>query len=129
VAVDRSLIGSPAAYAADESLSRREHELWTSQRARREVAWQVAERVLLLVAMSAVLNVVLALIRTVRMLRDACLSAGDRAEVVAALNRQIGLALEAYRATRPPPEDLAKLEAVAGAPPDQLPTPLPTARP
>jgi len=74
-------------------------------------------------------QVVLALIRTVRMLRDACLSAGDRAEVVAALNRQIGLALEAYRATRPPPEDLAKLEAVAGAPPDQLPTPLPTARP
>jgi uncharacterized membrane protein len=71
-------------------------------------------------------HVVLALIRILRMLRDGCLSAGDRPEVVAALDRQIGLALEACRATKPLSEDLAKLEAVAGAPPDQLPAPLPT---
>jgi hypothetical protein len=62
------------------------------------------------------------------MLRDGCLSAGDRPEVVAALDRQIGLALEACRATKPLLEDLIKLEAVAGAPPDQLPAPLPPAR-
>ncbi|MGH8834896.1 MAG: DUF2254 domain-containing protein [Actinomycetes bacterium] len=73
-------------------------------------------------------HVVLALIRILRMLRDGCLSAGDRPEVVAALDRQIGLALEACRATKPLPEDLTKLEAVAGAPPDQLPAPLPPAR-
>lgn len=44
--IDRSLIGGPAGYAPDESLAARERELMTSQRARRQVAWQVAERVL-----------------------------------------------------------------------------------
>jgi hypothetical protein len=43
--VDRSLIGSPAAYAADASLPSRELELQTSQRARRALAWAVAARV------------------------------------------------------------------------------------
>jgi uncharacterized membrane protein len=70
------------------------------------------------------LHVVLAMIRILRMLRDVCLSAGDRPEVVAALNREIGLALEACRTSSLLPEDLAKLEAVAGAPPDRLPAPL-----
>jgi hypothetical protein len=44
--VDRSFVGSPAAYTADEALSGHELELMASQRLRRQVAWQIAERVL-----------------------------------------------------------------------------------
>jgi hypothetical protein len=43
--VDRSLIGSPVAYAVDASLPGRELELQTSQRARRAAAWAIAARV------------------------------------------------------------------------------------
>ncbi|HTV17816.1 MAG TPA: hypothetical protein VMG12_04075 [Polyangiaceae bacterium] len=43
--VDRSLIGSPARYSADATLPTREHELVTSQRARRAAAWEIAARV------------------------------------------------------------------------------------
>lgn len=43
--VDRALIGSPADYAVDATLPGRELELTTSQRARREVAWAIAARV------------------------------------------------------------------------------------
>jgi hypothetical protein len=44
--VDRSIIGSPAAYTADPTLRARDEELKHSQRKRREAAWQVVERVL-----------------------------------------------------------------------------------
>lgn len=44
--VDRSLVGSPADYAADPALRDREAELRRSQRERRRAAWQIAERVL-----------------------------------------------------------------------------------
>jgi hypothetical protein len=44
--VDRSLVGDPAAYTPDPSFRTRELELQRSQRARREVAWQIAARVL-----------------------------------------------------------------------------------
>jgi hypothetical protein len=44
--IDRSLIGGPAGYGADETLAARERELMASQRTRRQIAWQVAERVL-----------------------------------------------------------------------------------
>ncbi len=44
--VDRSLVGGPAAYAADRSLAPREAQLASSQRLRRQAAWQIAERVL-----------------------------------------------------------------------------------
>jgi hypothetical protein len=44
--VDRSLVGAPAAYHPDETLAARTLELIASQRARRQVAWQIAERVL-----------------------------------------------------------------------------------
>ncbi len=54
--IDRSLIGGPAGYVADESLARRERELLTSQRARRQVAWQIAQRVLAPVPLPAALE-------------------------------------------------------------------------
>jgi hypothetical protein len=44
--VDRSLLGGPAGYSADPTLGSRERELLSSQRLRRQIAWQVAERVL-----------------------------------------------------------------------------------
>jgi hypothetical protein len=44
--VDRSLVGSPADYMPDPTLREREGLLDVSQRARREAAWQIAERVL-----------------------------------------------------------------------------------
>jgi len=44
--VDRSLVGAPAAYHADDTLEARALELIASQRSRRQVAWQIAERVL-----------------------------------------------------------------------------------
>jgi hypothetical protein len=44
--VDRSLVGSPAAYLPDLTLGSREAELARSQHLRREAAWQVVERVL-----------------------------------------------------------------------------------
>jgi hypothetical protein len=44
--VDRSLVGSPADYLPDASLSARERSLKRSQRLRREAAWNIAERVL-----------------------------------------------------------------------------------
>jgi hypothetical protein len=44
--VDRSLVGSPAAYVPDATLEGREAELAHSQRSRRDAAWQVVERVL-----------------------------------------------------------------------------------
>ena len=44
--VDRSLVGAPAAYHADETLNARALELMGSQRLRRQLAWQIAERVL-----------------------------------------------------------------------------------
>lgn len=44
--VDRSLVGSPASYVADPTLQERSALLGRSQRERREVAWQIAERVL-----------------------------------------------------------------------------------
>lgn len=44
--VDRTLVGSPASYDADPMLRERETLLRSSQRARREAAWQIAERVL-----------------------------------------------------------------------------------
>ena len=44
--VDRSLVGDPAAYTPDPSLRSRELSLQRSQRARREVAWQIAARIL-----------------------------------------------------------------------------------
>ena len=67
-------------------------------------------------------HVVLALIRTLRMLRDGCTAAGNRAEVVAALDRQIALVLDECRAAKPLPADLAKIEAVAHSAPDQFPS-------
>lgn len=42
---DRKIIGPAAPYPADGTLRGRDEELRTSQRARREVAWQVVERV------------------------------------------------------------------------------------
>jgi hypothetical protein len=51
--VDRSLIGSPADYQPDLSLEAREAELRHSQRARRQAAWKVVERVLRPVALDA----------------------------------------------------------------------------
>jgi hypothetical protein len=44
--VDRSLVGTPRGYTPDATLPERELELIGSQRARREVAWQIARRVL-----------------------------------------------------------------------------------
>jgi hypothetical protein len=44
--VDRSILGSPADYVADDLLQAREAELAGSQRARREAAWRIVERVL-----------------------------------------------------------------------------------
>jgi hypothetical protein len=44
--VDRSLVGSPADYAADGALRGREAAIHRSMRTRREVAWDVAARVL-----------------------------------------------------------------------------------
>lgn len=44
--VDRSLVGAPAAYHADATLEPRTLELIASQRSRRQVAWQIAARVL-----------------------------------------------------------------------------------
>lgn len=44
--VDRSLVGEPAAYPADPGLEASFSALVSSQRARREVAWQIVRRVL-----------------------------------------------------------------------------------
>jgi hypothetical protein len=54
--VDRSLVGSPADYVPDASLSQREQSLRRSQRLRREAAWRIAERVLLPVPIPQALN-------------------------------------------------------------------------
>jgi hypothetical protein len=51
--VDRSLVGTPGEYSPDTALPDRELELIGSQRARREVAWQIAGRVLAPVAVSS----------------------------------------------------------------------------
>jgi hypothetical protein len=50
--VDRSLVGGPVQYAADDGLRARESSLYRSQRARREMAWAVAARVLSPVSVS-----------------------------------------------------------------------------
>jgi hypothetical protein len=54
--VDRSLVGSPAPYTADGSLAPREAELVSSQRLRRQAAWQVADRVLATIPLRAELG-------------------------------------------------------------------------
>jgi hypothetical protein len=54
--VDRSLVGSPAEYLPDASLSEREQSLRRSQRLRREAAWNIAERVLAPVELPQTLN-------------------------------------------------------------------------
>ncbi len=58
-------------------------------------------------------HVVLALVRTLRMLRDGCQTAGQRSEVIAALDRQIELTLSGCARAGIPPEDLARIEAAA----------------
>jgi len=55
--VDRSLVGSPAAYEPDRSLRAREAELAGSQRLRRQAAWQIAERVLAAMPLRAEIGV------------------------------------------------------------------------
>jgi hypothetical protein len=45
-AVDRNIIGEAAPYVADGTLRARDDELRTSQRARREIAWQAVAKVL-----------------------------------------------------------------------------------
>jgi hypothetical protein len=50
--VDRSIVGTPGDYTPDTTLPERELELIGSQRARREVAWQIARRVLAPVGVS-----------------------------------------------------------------------------
>lgn len=55
--VDRSMIGSPADYAADGTLRAREPSLRLSLRTRREVGWSIAARVLAPVPLSGELGV------------------------------------------------------------------------
>jgi uncharacterized membrane protein len=58
-------------------------------------------------------HVAMALLRTLRMLRHACRSAGDRATVVAALDRQIERTLAGCRTAGMLTEDLDRIEAAA----------------
>ena len=57
-------------------------------------------------------QVLVAIVRTLRMLRSACQSSGDRDEAIAAIDRQVELTL-AGCGLRMLPEDRAKVEAAA----------------